>query len=84
MLMICLVKHGNIKKSLKELLDDEVCYVYAINQLYVTYIDTREQEKRNSLEIAIHNVKMDLYECRKEISKRLNHDMNYYVPDKDE
>lgn len=72
------------QKSLKELLDDEACYVYTINQLHAAYKSTHEQEKRKSLKTSIHNVKNNLYECRKEISKRLCYDMNYYVPDKDE
>lgn len=70
------------QKSLMDLLDDEDNCVHTLNSLYSLRVDTREYEARKSLDIDIHKTKIELYKCRYEISKRLNRDMDYYIPDK--
>ena len=68
------------ERSLLQLLEQEDEIVESLNLNHQLYINHSKLFSRKEVLKDIHELKERLYETRKQISMRLNHDISYNIP----
>ena len=68
------------EKSLLQLLEEEDEIVESLNINLQLYINPGKLLTRDDILKEIHQLKERLYETRKQISMRLNHEISYNIP----